>query len=977
MPDQAEDTNPSFAPPPQSGTVLWNLQTQAPEYVPLDSVQASLAAGTHRTYAGSDVSVQAGIGAPGALSPQAAKTALTAGATAVTDQGSRLAAASEKAQAEAYDNAGDKALALADGFVSGLSGDLLDGVPVGDSVLGQHEREMRGKVNPGYKNLGSLAALAATMLAPESALKYTPLGAAGKLMEETGVGVRGVLGEGILAKGASEAAGGAAAAGALSTAHAVENSVEGKPVSGYAIIDDVGLGAAVGGVFGLAGGFFSKSAGKIGDAKKAIEASARFDESAAQVQGSIADVSQAWHTAHVTAGARLDKLNDLVESGLLDGSMPGKEWLEGRVALKAEADSTQKLLHKTAGTEDPAAIAQRIHDLAVSGKAKEAEKLYKAFDNYGTAVSRLDDSLTPTMHDRAHIGDVLSDLDDVMSAKDHPLQQLDHMIASGASAEEVDRFAQSFDKDYNQRQLQDMIKGGASPEQVERFAKSKGLDMPAMSEPAMSEPVTADRAERAELPTGKLKVKKTEPTPEVDVNKTKDIGLRRDTPNTRPAEPPLPPGEAQTFEDMPSLSEGDLAGGMRESIGQANESGTRIGASEKAAFEAMGTLGQHAQFRSAVPLARPTQLGSQIQLAMDQLTAATGNRLGSAEARALAKELGMNIASLTGPVASRLGDLWALHRLSKALGELTPGAKTGALGKALKSGVISSAGMTGYNMAGPFGAGVTRSVMGGMMSSALAGAAGLAKVAGKMRQGAVLGMNRVLSPFGRKAVTLGAISRKIAATYSPGEPVSTDYQTKATQLRRLAANPAAMEERVRANLKVVGSVNPAAYESAVDAAMTRLKNLARALPNNMSMSYGSKTMGPPIGDIDGWHAYEAITDNRDLIFDYLKSGYVPERVREAMQEQHPHYMEELRDYVASHPEEVQRAGYNTKKALSQLFGMPLVPTADPEYVLRMQEPYQEDAKKAAQAQLSQQGAMALKGGLQPTLAQALSMPRMN
>lgn len=964
MPGQ--EITPDQLPVPQDspephGTVLWNLQTQAPEYVPLSAVQASLAAGTHRTYSGSEVEVQSGIGAAGALSPQAAQTALAGGGMQVSTTGARLAAGSVEEQRRAYDNAGDKALALADGFVETLSGNLLDGVPVGDSVLGQHEREMRGKVNPGAKNLGSLAALAATMLAPESALKYTPLGGAGKLMEATGAGVRGVLGEGILAKGVSEAAGGAAASAALSTANAVQSAAQGKPVSGYAIIDDVGLGAAVGGAFGLAGGFLGKSVGKIKDAKSAIAAAGRFDEQAVRVQGAITDVSTAWDSAHTTARARLDKLNDLVESGLLDGSMPGKEWLEGRTALASEADRTQKLLHKIAGTEDPVAVAQRIHDLAVSGKAKEAERLYKAFDEYGTAVSAFDDAMTPTMHDRAHIGDVLSDLDMEMSAKDHPLQQLEGMIERGASAEEIDRFAQEFDRDYNAR------------------ARGEGQGKAPVDEapPEMDE----GRAARAEQKTGDLKARRSEPTPEVDPNKTRDIGLRRDTPNIRPQEKPLPPGEAPTFEDMPSVAEEDLAGGMRDSIGQANESGTRIGESEKAAFEAMGTLGQHSQFRKAVPLARPTELGSKIQLAMDQLSATTGNRLGTEAARAMAKELGMNMASLTGPVASRLGDLWALHRLSKALGELAPGAKPGFLGKALRNGAVSSAGLAGYNFAGPFGGGASRSMMGGMMTTAMAGAAGLTKIAGKMHQSAVLGMNRVLSPFGRKALTLSAISKKISATYSPGDEPSADYQTKATQLRRLAANPEAIEARVRDNLKAVGAVNPAVYEASIEAAMTRLKNLARALPNNMSLSYGSKTMGPTIGDLDGWHAYEAITANRELIFDYLKSGFIPERVREAMQEQHPDFLDELREYAMTHPEEIQAAGYNTKKALSQLLGMPLVPVADPMFVMQMQEPYQEEAKKAAQAQMTQQGAMALKAGqnpmLQPTLAQMLTLPRMN
>jgi hypothetical protein len=217
----------------------------------------------------------------------------------------------------------------------------------------------------------------------------------------------------------------------------------------------------------------------------------------------------------------------------------------------------------------------------------------------------------------------------------------------------------------------------------------------------------------------------------------------------------------------------------------------------------------------------------------------------------------------------------------------------------------------------------------------------------------------------------------VAASYAPGQDPTTDYRTKAEQLRNAQFNPAPLEAHFRESLKGIGAVNPAAYTAAVDAAMTRIKNLAKALPKDTSISIMVKSGGPTPEQHAAFQQYEAVTADRNLVFKYLKSGMMPQAVVDAMHEQHPDFMVELRDYVLNNQDEVQSAPHETQMALSRLLGVPLIPEASPDYVKRMQEPYAEAKAKAAQAQAQAQGAQALSGlpALQPSPAAMLVGPR--
>jgi hypothetical protein len=925
MPDNQAPPVPETqvqAPTQSEGTSLWNIQTQRPEWVPLGMVRNKLTSGAYRTYAGSEVPLVQGIGGEGALSPTDAASAVAGGATPTHSEAFRDLEARKTEYSRQFDNAGDKALAFADGVIGGLSADLVDTSTFGnkyDKLAAEKNKEE----NSTYEGLGQLAALAATVIAPESALKYTPLGGSNALFSGTAAATEkllaGRIGSKVVTKGISEAVGGAVASGALSSAHAVGQAVQGKPVSGYAIVDDIGMGALIGGGLGVVGEKLGQYAKKSTDATKQIEAAARFDESALQVRGTITDVAKSWHSAHNVAGARVEALEDLTSSGLLDAEIPGTEWLKARTSAKTAADEAKTKLNKLAGTDDPVAIAERLHDLAVNGKAKEAERLFKAFDDYGTAVSVLDDAMQPTTFDRAHLGDVIHDLDDVMAASEHPMQRIEQMINNGVPTEEIEEFAKQIDDNYRR------ASGHAGP-------NDETLDVPGGLKPA-----SEDR------PTG-------------DVRGGRKV--------------------QGVIEEEPSIIE------KMRTLHQSNEqANAKIKAlsQDEAGLRAKKILDQVRVERNTGVMTptRPTELGQQITSLLDQLTAATGNRLGTTEARALATQLGMNLSALKGPVSEKLADLWTLHKMTKALADsvTTPKAKQSLLTKALSWGVVSGSGSVAFEAGGPFAAGATRSLAKAALGTALYGAGQLTAVAGRFRQSAVNGLAKALSPVGRRLVGLGVIQRVVSESYSPKQAPTTDFNTKASQLRQVLVNPEPVRAHLREALKGVGAVDPVAYNAAVEAAVTRMQNLAKALPKSVSISVFEKhTPGPTQAQIQEWHMYEAVTSDRELVFKYLKAGMMPQAVVEGMMEQHPDYLNEIRDYVLNNPDEVQSSSHSTKMALSRLLGVALVPEANPAFVQRMQEPYIEAKQKAEQNKMQAQGAVALHAQ-PPTAAQILVIPR--
>lgn len=965
MPGDAEQNTPA-PDAPEGGTLLWNLQTQRGEYVPVGEVETRIKSGAYRTYSGTQLNVAGPGGVESAVTPDTAATRVAAGHQLISPAFAQ-AEARARAQREAYDTTGNAALAAADGIVGTLSGGIVEGLPV-LSEADKEARRLRGEVNPGWKTFGQVAALGGTILAPSSLLGKTPLGLANRVAGDVAAGLKGA--GGVIRTGVAEAAGGGVAAGMLAAGQQVSNLAQGRPASGHAVVDEVGLGMFLGGGLGVIGGALAKSAGGIRAARSEISAAGRFDEAVRPIQESLADASRSWEQAHADAARRLGSVNDLTKSGALEGQLPSEEWLAVRREAAQAADKAKTAFLKAAKAKTIPEATAKVSEVLSSKRVKDLD-LLSAYGDYGTAVSKFDVAMRPTDVDRAHLFDVSGqvELDTSMAADEHEFQQIERdLAAEGQNQPKIDTESTRAKTGAQRKQtpkaaeaprvrdsgpldrvptrgevLQDALTGteGAEPglprsdnlfqdilaERKARVAEADAGEIAPVA-PTTKPMRSVELAEETTPAIGKQPRRAEEVSPELDVR-----GMK----GPKTVKPSGEPIQVEGFSRPGEMFRPD-----------------------EAAFKAHQVLNEASYAPYPVQV---TSLGEKVQAALDQLQAASGNKLGAEELKVFAREMGVKPEKFADPFTSKLVDVWALRRLADGLAEAKSG--KGFAGKALRSGVSSMANRAAYPMGG-FASGVTRSVVNDAVGHVLGAAGGIVAAAGRLRQSAILGLSRVLSPVGRRALTLGGVTRVISEGYG-GEPTS-DWATKAERLRNLAANPDEVRKQALRAAGDLHGMDPITAGASADVAVTRVQNLARALPTGESVQgpVGLFHKGPPSeASVDNWHRYEAVTADRSLVFNYVRSGFVPPVVVDAMNEQHPEYMREIRDYVLHHPDEIEKAPHATKMGLSYLLGVSLVPEADPGYVARHQEIHAKAKAEAEQKRQTQQGAAAIQSGLAP------------
>lgn len=1007
MPGDSEQNAP--APATEGGTLLWNLQTQRGEYVPVGEVETRIKSGAYRTYSGTQLNVAGPGGVESAVTPDTAATRVAAGHQLISPAFAQ-AEARARAQREAYDTTGNAALAAADGIVGTLSGGIVEGLPV-LTEADKEARRLRGEVNPGWKTFGQVAALGLTILAPSSLLGKTPLGLANRVAGDVAAGLKGA--GGVIRTGVAEAAGGGVAAGMLAAGQQVSNLAQGRPASGHAVVDEVGLGMFLGGGLGVIGGALAKSAGGIRAARSEISAAGRFDEAVRPIQESLADASRSWEQAHTDATRRLGSVDDLTKSGALEGQLPSEEWLAVRREAAQAADKAKTAFLKAAKAKTIPEATAKVSEVLSSKRVKDLD-LLSAYGDYGTAVSKFDVAMRPTDVDRAHLFDVSGrvELDESIPADEHGLQQVERDLAAEGqnqpkSDAESTRAKTGAQKKQSPQAIPVMIT-------QDMRAKLRALDY-TDAEIAEMRPVDAWDAMQRPLRTNAGQRPRVRDSGPLDRVQTRGEVLQDALTGTEGAEPGLPRSD-NLFQDIlaerkAKVAEAD-AGEIApvapttkpmRSVELAEETTPAIGKQPRRAEEVSpeldvrGMKGPKTVKPSGEPIpvegfSRPgemfrpdeaafrahqvlneasyapypvqvTSLGEKVQAALDQLQAASGNKLGAEELKVFAREMGVKPEKFADPFTSKLVDVWALRRLADGLAEAKSG--RGFAGKALRSGVSSMANRAAYPMGG-FASGVTRSVVNDAVGHVLGAAGGIVAAAGRLRQSAILGLSRVLSPVGRRALTLGGVTRVISEGYG-GEPTS-DWATKAERLRNLAANPDEVRKQALRAAGDLHGMDPITAGASADVAVTRVQNLARALPTGESVQgpVGLFHKGPPSeASVDNWHRYEAVTADRSLVFNYVRSGFVPPVVVDAMNEQHPEYMREIRDYVLHHPDEIEKAPHATKMGLSYLLGVSLVPEADPGYVARHQEIHAKAKAEAEQKRQTQQGAAAIQSGLAP------------
>lgn len=1115
-------------------TLLWNLANQQPESVPLSQVGAAIKAGTHRAY--EKTGVEQTTATPGLttkVDPDEAQfRQSTVGADQALDEAAkRSQQAAVDARKGSYDSFSDALDAAADSYVDSMTLGIVD--PTSGDTLRAENARMKQEAHPIASKIGTGAAIAVTLLPTggasgavggskiarilakgAKAVEATPLGAAIKAQEAVTQGLRAKLAAGgakgsLLAAAGTEALGGAAGGFVMGVGHQIGNAVNGRQVSGDAIVDDVGLGTILSGGLALAGGAFGRAAQRIKNGRQEVVSAARLDELMTDVHGAVQESSGTYASSHADSARRLKQLNDMAKKGHLDAELTGSEWLEARNKAQADVDKAHEALLKTTGAKDLESAVTRIGDLLKSGSAKDIERVAVAYGNYGKAVTKFEEAMRPTQFDYEHLLNINA-LDDLDAASfddlgEH-LQEYEKLVAKGASDQELNNF---------------MRERGIRGEAVPNTQKTGRVSPKARKAAPVEAPVEAPATAKAPRYKAEAKTQLRE----FDVGDLDTPGIPHSRPKTEYREPgefdvgdldspatPAPVGrqglEGKHFDlsDVGTEAAGDdlmfqlqaskraqrpvgagEVGPMRRTAKIARDEGVEttinvkgrgeggpgnyritepllkdvntgvrgidagavadiqaqldvavanvnhlekeagafgkdvqgniskqkadaLAAAKKEAAELSAKLERarterHAsaslpdqpigeQFgpgradlgrmgargRKAMEAHRvlneskfavlPTDAAIKINDIGKKLVEATGGRLGTQEARELARLLKVNTVRVSdaGPIAEKIMDAWSLKKLAEQLGSVAgkkgKAAANSLVGKAARAGVVAQ---TRRMLPGGFVGGAAGYAMGGAVGAILGASGTLSAIAGRMKNGAVMGLAKALNPVGRKFISFSVMG-PAQMSYDGSEPTK-NFAVKADQLRKLAASESAMRKTIGDSLADMKHVDPIAYNDAVEASVRRVRNLAAKLPAGTYRGPFQPPGPPDQIELDNFHTYEAITANRDAVFEYIKAGSMPEAVVEAMREQHPDYLNEILEYVTQHPDEVMKAPVASQIALSRLLGINLTQEADPLYIQRQQQGYIKMKEEAEQRKMTQQGASIMRGGMPAPLPQ--------
>lgn len=263
------------------------------------------------------------------------------------------------------------------------------------------DADRRRGYHPGYAFAGEMAGLAVSLLNPESAVgaitKFTPAGRIARGGEAAGkAAAKAIFGEaragelGVTAVGrrvVSEGVSNAVLAGAAATGHGVSDAIiEDKPFTSEHVASEMWKGGLFGAGIGGVGELFGRARSSL-RARELIKSQGGILDAASAESTSVhqaaTDAVAGWDAAvesHRGAMGALSAVNEAGELGLRGSSFLAPR----REALKAAEAAGRRL---------------RKFDLgkALAGDdAKEVHYALKALDDYGTAVSALDDVMRPS-----------------------------------------------------------------------------------------------------------------------------------------------------------------------------------------------------------------------------------------------------------------------------------------------------------------------------------------------------------------------------------------------------------------------------------------------------------------------------------------------------------------------------------------------------------------------------------------------------
>lgn len=363
---------------------------------------------------------------------------------------------------------------------------------------------------------------------------------------------------------------------------------------------------------------------------------------------------------------------------------------------------------------------------------------------------------------------------------------------------------------------------------------------------------------------------------------------------------------------------------------------------------------------------------ARLRSAMRQLDDASGGRFNSTAALELGEKLGLTPAR--GPLVEQLDQLWSMRRAAEYAADVTRG-------KANKLTAQGNAHVKNWlerRLAGGYGAQLGRKVLGSAggplgyamgvdLLQRLNGTTGrIAASAGRMYAKTVKTAAALLRGR-RSTMVVQALTANRPHAYSDAGPIKDPIE-RIQELKRMAAQPEAIRQKVLSQLGDVAIVHPDLANNLASAAAIKMQALSMRAPAIYFNQLGLP-IHPPDNVMRRWFEYENAAHDLDGLLDSVAGGRATQMQAAALREQWPVVHAEITRGILKDQEGIMKASADRRRAVELITGFRLS-SQDPGRLARTQAAWTDSALTR---QMGQQGqpAQALKIHAEPpTVAQA-------
>ncbi len=990
--------------------LLWDITGNKPESVDSTDVNAAIASGKYRTYAGSVVHVDNHGVKRDVPYTDGGREAIATGQP--TNTGSAEAAKASEAE---YQKQFDSPYWAANAFAQGI----VDAASLG--IIQSHTPENKAaREHHGIANFaGEVAGFIGT------AGLSGPVKAASTVGEAIGKGITSavVRGEGTAAniarRGIEEAATGAVISTVTATNHQLGDAIiENKPFSSEAIVHEAGLGGLLGFGFGAAGGILK---GVASGSRAAVESQGGI---LSHTSAQSADLMTQYRNNVAGYKAAIDAHS--TELGLVEQSAKEGYLLPG---MTGEARATIKAAEKAHGELDKLSV-----DSALNSKNVDKFLEYQsAYDNFQTAVEAIDPAVERLRGGIRDFNQPIAPMEKAATRGNHQSPVAGEINASDDLSTITGQLQPRPEPSvaYSDRasaQLPDAIQAMRDSRRAlldtERELQSaQGRPEPKSDTPSTLAETSAGRVSpnpdyipsgyvepslrplTKPAPTGEasaaIRIEREWKQPGVNtaVESLKDktraafqaqqalsmdqvLGIADETlPALRAREPGLvqEPHQNQMVNGEMAMDQGvqgfDVADEARPSMRNEapREQTTRTMAEQPSrqlpraevndrlsnavnAADQSNVVDWLNKYANDVKPTHGNTADAQMKASMAAMDQVGGSRLVSAGGVNPGNLLGLTPSSTS--MGARLQQIYAMRQLAKLAADTTRGValESGMADKlsswmkrkmAGSAGAAILGGVVGAHFGGPLGF-----YLGSQLVGSGAKAVGQAAAAAGRLASKVAAAGEGLLAGGRSVAISRAVTNNIAHQYDDTGPIQ-DPLDRFEKVQQLARNPQAIVAAVSKQLGDLPYISPEVAQNIITLAITRLTAIAAHTPPIQRDRLG-RVLQPASSKMRQALEYENAANDLDSILSSIKDGSASKCQVSALKDCYPESHMSLVQQILGEQEAIVKANATRQATIELILGTRLGSKADPFSILRGQMTWVAHNQMQAQAVEGQQ-----------------------